>query len=78
MMSEVNKMNNCELAHIAKAMYGMQDYCSYEWDESEEIPCQKCPAGLNGLCDLYVACRGIPRLWGITKSDIERLERVSN
>ena len=74
----MKKKNEQDLARIAKVMYGMQEYCSYEWDESEEIPCTKCPAGLNNLCDLFVACRGIPRMWEITKADIERLEREKN
>ena len=71
-------MTKQELAHIARLMYDLQEYCSYEWDESEEIPYQKCPAGLNGICELFVPCCGIPRMWGITKADIERLERESN
>jgi hypothetical protein len=71
-------MTKQELAHIAKVMYGMQEYCSYEWDESEDTPCLECPAGVNVLCDLFVPARGIPKLWGITKADIERLERESN
>ena len=32
-------MTKQELAHIAKVMYDLQEYCSYEWDESEDIPC---------------------------------------
>lgn len=68
-------MNNCELAHIAKAMYDLQEYCSYAWDESDDIPCVECPAGVNVLCDLFVPTRGIPRIWGITKADLARLER---
>ena len=71
-------MTKQELAHIARLMYDLQEYCAYGWDESEGIPCQKCPVRLNGLCELFVACYGIPRLWGITKTDIERLERESN
>ena len=67
-----------ELAHIARVMYDLQEYCIYEADKSEGISCQKCPAELDDLCDLFVPCRGIPRLWGITKADIERLERESN
>lgn len=69
-------MNKQELAHIARLMYDLQEYCSCEWDESEDIPCQKCPAGVNALCDLFEPRHGIPRLWGITKADIERLERA--
>ena len=68
-------MTKQELAHIAKVMYDLQEYCSYGWDESEDIPCLGCPAGVNALCDLFVAGRGIPRMWGITKADIERRER---
>lgn len=63
------------LAHIAKVMYDLQEYCGYGWDNFDESPCKKCSAGVNSLCDLFVACRGIPRMWGITKADIERLER---
>lgn len=71
-------MTKQELAHMARLMYDLQEYCSYEWDESDETPCLKCPAGVNVLCELFVACRGIPRMWGITKADIEHRERESN
>ncbi|MBQ6481722.1 MAG: hypothetical protein IJI45_11435 [Anaerolineaceae bacterium] len=71
-------MKKQELLHIARLMYNLQEYCIYEGDKSEEIPCEKCPAELNDLCKLFVPTRGIPRLWGITKADIERLENEAN
>lgn len=70
-------MTKQELAHIARLMYELQEYCIYEGEKSEGISCQKCPAYSDDLCDLFVPCRGIPRIWGITKADIERLERES-
>ena len=31
-------MTKQELAHIARLMYDLQEYCGYRWDESEEYP----------------------------------------
>lgn len=70
----MKKKSEQDLARIARIMYDLQEYCGYGWDESEDIPCPECPSGVNVLCDLFVPTRGIPRLWGITKADIARLE----
>ncbi|WP_295156188.1 hypothetical protein [Selenomonas sp. AE3005] len=71
-------MKNKVPYRIAKVMHDLQEYCGYEWDESEGMPCQKCPAGLTGVCDLFVACHGIPKMWGLTRADIEQLERAED
>jgi hypothetical protein len=60
-----------ELAHIAKVMYDLQEYCRF----SDE--CQRCFMAEFWRCfTVDVSC--IPQFWGITKADIERLEREDN
>lgn len=66
-------MNKKNLARIARVMYDLQEYCEFNFWEYA-IPCQKCAANKKGVCNLFVACHGIPKMWGITKADIERLE----
>ena len=61
------------LAHIARLMYDLQEYCAINFWEKEK-PCKECPAMGKRGCNLFVACYGLPQMWGITKADIERLE----
>lgn len=59
---------------IAMIMYDLQEHCLAKfW--GKEKPCKGCAANKKEECNLYVACRGIPAMWGITKADIERLKR---
>ena len=73
-------MTKQELAHIAKVMYDLQEYCRYTWDDVDDISlgCPNCVANKGGVCELFVACHGTPIMWCITQADIERLERESN
>ena len=71
------KMTKQELAHIAKVMHDLQEHCAFNFWEIEK-PCKECAANKKGVCDLFVPCHGVPKMWGITKADIERLERESN
>ena len=72
MMKQI--MEKVKLGHIAKILYDLQEYCAFNSQEPEK-PYKECPAKKNGICDLFVACHGVPEMWGITKADIERLER---
>jgi hypothetical protein len=74
---EAEEMTKQELAHIARVMYDLQEYCVFNFLENEK-PCKECAAKKNEVCNLFVACHGIPEMWGITKADIERLERDSD
>jgi hypothetical protein len=74
---EAEEMTKQELAHIARVMYDLQERCEFNFWEFEK-PCKECAANKKGGCDLFVACHGIPKMWGITEADIERLERESN
>ena len=70
-------MTKQELAHIAKVMYDLQEYC-----KSLEIrlSCSGCPCvELKNvrLCMLYDEGK-LPNDWEISQADIERLERESN
>lgn len=69
-----DKMTKKELAHIARLMYDLQEHCEFNFWENEK-PCKECAAKENEVCNLFVACHGIPKMWGITEADIERLER---
>ncbi len=61
-------MTKQELAHIAKVIYDLQEYCKIN-------DCQLCPA--NDYWGCCLADTGyIPQFWGITKADIERLKRI--
>ncbi len=73
------KMTKKELAHIARLMYDLQEYCRYIDDMNDKENC-------NGCVFLYdhAKCKLIKLTkdnkipcdnWGITKADIERLER---
>ena len=63
-------MTKKELAHIARLMYDLQEYC--KWLNSI---CNTCPLQWMGkVCKI----KKYPSEWGITKADIERLERESN
>lgn len=64
-------MTKQELAHIARLMYDLQEYCRF----SNE--CQRCFMADFWRC-LTVDVSCIPQFWGITKADIERLEREAN
>ena len=74
----VQEMTKQELAHIAKVMYDLQEYCRYIDELNNHEEC-------NGCTFLYghVKCRLIALTkdnkipcdnWGITKTDIERWE----
>lgn len=59
---------------IARLMYDLQEYCATNlWEKKK--PCEGCPANKRKGCNLFVACYGIPKMWGITKAELERLER---
>lgn len=72
-----------KLSEVARIMYDMQKYC-----KSKNHQCSQCKyyAGFIGKC--YVkqmwreSCNSEyaipPRDWGITKADIERLERATD
>ena len=62
------------VAHIARIMYDLQEYCAANfWGKYP--PCKGCAANKERLvCNLFVDGYGIPKMWGITKADIERLE----
>ena len=62
-------MTKQELAHIAKVMSDLQDYC-YVRDHSDERVCADCP--IQELCEENMSVFNWPI---ITKADIERLER---
>ena len=62
-------------SEVAKLMYGLQEYCRYVWDDSDDIGCPKCVANKGGVCDLFIPCYGVPHMWGITQADIERLRK---
>jgi hypothetical protein len=64
-------MNKQELAHIAKVMYDLQEDCKRTYG------CFACRA-YNGDCAMKKNNKVVPAYWGITKADIERLERESN
>ena len=66
-------MNKKTLVRIARVMYDLQEYCKFNFWEIEK-PCKECAAKKNDVCNLFVACHGIPEMWGITKADIKRLE----
>jgi hypothetical protein len=78
----VKAMTKQELAHIARLMYDLQEYCKYVDELNDHKEC-------NGCAFLFehVKCRLI-RLtkdnripcdnWQITKAAIERLERENN
>lgn len=59
---------------IARLMYDLQEHCAFNFWEKDP-PCKGCAAMKRGGCNLFVACYGIPKMWGITKADIDRLER---
>lgn len=64
-------MTKQELAHIARLMYDLQEYCKFI------NRCQRCSIRNDwGFC--LIEASHIPQFWGITKADIERLERESN
>jgi hypothetical protein len=67
---------------IANLMFDLQEYC-----KSKNHQCSQCKYynGQLGMCLIKQmwrdTCDGLPippRDWGITKADIERLERESN
>lgn len=60
---------------IARLMYDLQEYCAFNFSWGKDPPCKGCVALEKGGCNLFDACHGIPKMWGITKADIERLER---
>lgn len=64
-------MTKQELAHIARLMYDLQEEC-----ESRDY-CPNCSASIteNGYHKRCYFDENEPQLWGITKADIERLER---
>jgi len=75
-------MTKQELAHIARFMYDLQEYCRYIDELNNHEECNGC----TFLHD-HVKCRLIALTkdnkipcdnWNITKADIERLERESN
>jgi hypothetical protein len=74
-------MTKQELAHIAKAMYELQEYCRWvnggERFNPYDKQCGKCPLRLLD-CSFNKTSIIMPLYWDITKADIERLERESN
>ena len=71
-------MKKQDLLRAARIMYDLQEDCAFKFWEFEE-PCKECAANKgDDVCDLFVACHGIPQMWGITKADIERLEKEAN
>lgn len=58
---------------IARIMYDLQEHCAANFGRKEK-PCKGCAVMKKGGRNLFVACHGIPKMWGITKADIERLE----
>jgi hypothetical protein len=75
---EDEKMSKQELAHIARLMYDLQEYCrrlNIDFTYTYLLHCEKCP--LDGL-DCTQQSRKIPMVWHITEADIERLECESN
>ncbi len=75
-------MTKQELAHIAKVMHDLQEYCKYIDELNDHKECKGC----TFLYD-HVKCRLIALTkdnkipcdnWHITDADIERLERESN
>ena len=81
-VGEVEEVTKQELAHIARLMYDLQEYCRYIDELNNHEEC-------NGCTFLYdhVKCRLIALTkdnkipcdnWNITKADVERLERESN
>jgi hypothetical protein len=62
-------MTKQELAHIAKVMYDLQEYCK------QSDSCCYCPAfDGDSKCSLSYG-DSIPGDWGITPAGIQRLER---
>lgn len=66
-------MTKQELAHIAKVMYDLQEYCKY-------VDCANCADEARNLCDVFMdednpENNTAPVNFTITKADIERLER---
>ena len=55
-----------KLSEVARIMYDLQEYCN-------DRGCYNCT--INNLCALYGKKLSSPNTWGITKVDIERLER---
>lgn len=74
-------MTKQELAHIARLMYDLQEYCKWINGGGRFNPydkqCGKCPFRLLD-CSFNKKNIIMPLYWGITKVDIERLERESN
>jgi len=72
-------MTKKELAHIARLMYDLQEYCRYIDELNNHEECNGCAFVYNrGDCRLIDLTNGtkVPcDNWGITKADIERLER---
>jgi hypothetical protein len=68
-------MTKQELAHIARLMYDLQEYCKSVNDVSS---CDGCIFAVNeneGYCKLADDDYNVPCSWRITKADGERLER---
>lgn len=61
-------MTKQELAHIARVMYDLQEYCKY-------VDCDECSLIAD---DTTFGSKKAPANWGITLADIERLEGESN
>ena len=70
-------MTKQELAHIARLMYDLQEYCLKIKPDDCKI-CNK--KGRCRVCKLTPQTREFisPSYWHITEADIERLERESN
>ena len=65
-------MTKRELAHIARLMYNLQEYC-------HNRGCKGCQIG-GAFCGILAPLGGGEPIssWNIIKADIERLERESN
>jgi hypothetical protein len=61
-------MTKQELLHIARLMYDLQEYCKC-------VNCDECSLIKE---DTTFGSKKAPANWGITKADIERLERESD
>ena len=67
-------MTKRELVRIAKVMYDLQEYCKSVNNVSSCDGCNFVVDENEGYCKLADDDYNVPCSWGITKTDIERLE----